>query len=163
MSRKLWFFVVLALAGLAAAACSSGGDGDGEDAAENTDTAPGAELTQTAEAGGITVDATWLTAENAGEVDADLGAYPGDRFIAIGIAFTTHSGDLGEIDMEEAASLQVGENQATPEAWVTVSDDSHHREGVLVFARSVEEGPAHLFVEVGEDSLTFVWESVPGA
>ena len=149
--------VVLAVAVALAVACGGGGGG-GDDRATPT---AGADLTRTAEAGGITVDGTWLTADSLGEVDADLSAYPLDGFVLVEIAFTTHSGDLNKVDMEEASGLKQGDQAAAPIAWVSLSDDSHHREGVLAFERTEAGGPVELTVDLGDEEVSLRWESPP--
>ena len=145
----------LALVVPLAAACGGGG---GADRAAPT---AGADLTRTAEAGGITVDGTWLTAEGLGEVDADLSAYPLDGFVLIEIAFTTHSGDLSKVDMEQAAALSEDGADTRPEAWISLSDDSHHRAGVLAFKRTQAEGSAKVTLALGDNEVALVWEVIP--
>jgi len=141
--------LVLALA----AAC-----GGGNDRATPT---PGADLTRSAEAGGITVEGTWLVAEGVGEVDADLSAYPLEGFVLVKIAFTTHSGDLNKVDMEQAATLNGDGADMRPEAWIGLSDDSHHRAGVLAFDRTETDGPVELTVDLGDEKVALVWEVIP--
>ena len=145
---------------LLAAACSSG---EGEERDLGGGTATGQGLTQTAEVGGVTVEATWLTADGLGGLEADVGTYPLEDFVLVEIGFTTHSGDLNEIDMGEAASLTQAGMDVRPEAWVTTDDDAHHREGVLVFPRDLEDGPVELTIDMGDGVLALTWESVPGA
>ena len=149
----------LVAVGVLTAACSSGTSTEESGASNDAED----QLTQTAEAGGVTVDARWLTAAGVEDVDADLSAYPLDRFVAVEIAFTTHSGDLNKITMEEAATLQTETETIRPEAWVSVSNDSHHREGVIVFVGTAQAGPVELLLDLqdGErDSLR--WQSAPG-
>jgi len=148
----------LVLAAALAVAVACGGGGGGADRASPT---AGADLTRTAEAGGITVEGTWLVADSLGEVDADLSAYPLDGFALVEIAFTTHSGDLNKVDMEQAATLSEGGADIRPGAWISISDDSHHREGVLVFERTEVEGPVEVTVDLGDEKVTLVWEVIP--
>ena len=148
--------VVLAVAVALAVAC--GGGGGGADRASPT---PGADLTRTAEAAGITVEGTWLVPDSLGEVDADLSAYPLNEFELVKIAFTTHSGDLNKVDMEQAATLNGDGADIRPEAWISLSDDSHHREGVLVFKRTEADGPAELTVDLADSEVALVWEVIP--
>lgn len=143
---------------LAVVAVACGGGDGGSDRASPT---AGADLTRSAEAGGITVDGTWLVAEGLGDVDADLSAYPLDGFVLVEIGFTTHSGILNEIDMEEASKLKQGDGAAAPVAWVSLSDDSHHREGVLAFERTEAEGSAELTVDLGDEEVALLWEVIP--
>jgi hypothetical protein len=149
--------VVLAVAVALAVACGGGGGGGGGD--DRATPTPSADLTRTAEAGGITVEGTWLTASEVDGVDADLNAYPLDGFVLVEIAFTTHSGDLNGIDMEQASDLRQGAEAAAPVAWVSISDDSHHRAGVLVFQRTEADGPAELTVALGDEKVALLWGS----
>jgi len=149
----------LVAVGVLTTACSSGTN-TGESRASND---AEDQLSQTAEAGGVIVDARWLTAAGAEDVDADLSAYPLDRFVALDIAFTTHSGDLNKITMEEAATLQTGTETIRPEAWVSVSNDSHHREGVIVFEGTAQAGPVELLLDLQDgERVSLRWQSAPG-
>jgi hypothetical protein len=38
------------------------------------------------------------------------------------------------------SAIRVGGQEYAPQAWESISDDSHHREGVLVFAREAPDG-----------------------
>ena len=151
--------LVLALVGtFVAAACSSDGE-TGPDASPAPDAS--AELTQSAEAGGVTVEATWLTAGDAGSVDADLSTYPLDRFALFDVKLDTHSGDLSSIDMAQTAALSQDGRAVKPEVWLDVDEDSHHREGVLVFPRDAGEGGVTLSVDVGGQTVTLAWQTQP--
>jgi len=143
--------LLLGVVALLAVACSGGDGGQTDDEG----------LTQTADADGVTVEGTWLTAGSLGSVDADLTSYPLDEFVLVEVQFTTHSGDLNEIDMERASGLKQGDEAAAPVAWVSLSDDSHHREGILVFQRAGREGPAELTLDLGNDEVALLWEAVP--
>ena len=107
------------------------------------------------------MEGTWLTEPEFDGLDADLTAYPLDEFVLVEIAFTTHSGDLNKVDMEQGSGLKQGGEAAAPVAWVSLSDDSHHREGVLVFERSEAEGPVELTVDLGDEKVALVWEVIP--
>ena len=143
--------LVILLAGLMTLACSSGAGDDGPAATEG-----GEGPTRTATAGGIDVEVTWLGSDD--EPREGLDAYPLDRFLLLEIGLDTHSGDLGSIDMVEAASLKADGDPLAPEEWIASSDDSHHRSGVLVFARELKMGPVMLTVDLGEGSVELVWD-----
>ena len=146
MLRRLAFAAAVGVAAVLAMACSSGGE----------------DLTRSAEAGGVTVEATWLTEATVGAVDADLTAYPPDEYVIIELKLDTHSGDLNEIDLEREAALKQGGTMLEPEAWLSLGDDSHHREGVLVFPLNGESGPADLTLSLSDDEeVALVWESPP--
>ena len=157
MLRRLAFAAAIGVAAVLALACSSGGDGGTADS-----TAPDSEdLTRGAEAGGVTVEATWLTEATADGADADLSGYPPDEYVLIELTLDTHSGDLNEIDLQREAALKQDGTALEPETWLSLSDDSHHRGGVLVFPRSFEEGEAELTVSIEGEDVALVWET-PG-
>lgn len=141
------------LAGFTALACSSGGDGD-----EAPDSGDGS--TRKASAGGIEVEVEWLGSDDA--LGEELAGYPLERFFLIEVRLDTHSGDLGSIDMAEAARLLAGGDSRTPEEWVATSDDAHHRSGVLVFRRKAVAGPVALTLELEGESAEFGWDEAPG-
>lgn len=144
----------VAIAGLAlvAAACSSTGDSEPQ---------AGIDLKQQGELGGITVEATWLTEQTLGDAEADVSSYPLDDFVLFAVGLDTHSGDLGEIDLKEASLLRQSGQELAPEAWLSTSDDSHHRAGVLVFPRRLENGPVELALDHEEHQLALRWEGAP--
>jgi len=81
--------------------------------------------------------------------------------VLIEIAFTTHSGDLNKVDMEQAVTLSEGGADMWPEVWISLSDDSHHREGVLVFKRTEADGPAKVTLALADSEVALVWEVIP--
>ncbi len=145
-------------AALLAAACSSGDGGKAEPGAA---VPSGPKLTQAAEAGGVSVEATWLTGDDASATAPDLSTYPLGEFVLVQIEFTTHSGDLNEIDLEESVVLSQGAAELRPEAWVSTDDDAHHRAGFLVFPRQLKDGSVELTIDMGDGALALRWESVP--
>jgi hypothetical protein len=155
--RRLAIVTALVVA-LLAAACSNGFSGEPD---STGGAGGGPQLTSIAEAGGVTVEGTWLTEQDLEGVDADVAAYPVEEFVLVEIQFTTHSGDLGQIDMEKATALRQGEADLRPADWIIVSDDSHHRAGVLVFPRDLERGPVELTIEIGNEQLALRWEAAP--
>jgi len=144
---------------LVAVAVACGGDGGGADRAAPT---ADADLTRSAEAGGVTVEATWLTTDALNGVDADLRSYPLEKFVLVEVQFTTHSGSLNEIDMVKASAMKQGDASGAAAAWVSLSDDSHHRAGVLVFKRPANSGAAELTLDLSGKEVALLWESPPG-
>ncbi len=151
-------FVTVLVATLLAAACSKGFSSTPDATGGPVE---GPELTRTAEAGGVAVEGTWLTDKEWDGLDADVAAFRLDEFVLVKIQFTTHSGDLNRIDMEQAAILRQGEAAEQPKGWISLDDDSHHRSGVLVFPRSLEVGQVELTIDIGDDELALLWERVP--
>lgn len=147
--------VVLMLAGLVGLACSSG-DGGGSPDSEGQEGA-----TRTASAGGIDVEATWLGSGD--QLGDGLSAYPLGSFLLLEISLDTHSGDLGSVDLVEAAKLNTGAGPLEPEAWVASSDESHHRSGILVFPREQIVESVALSVALGGEKAELVWERIPGS
>ena len=146
MNARGWMSVLLlATVGLlAAAAC--GGDSDEEPAGQATATGTTqgggpVELTQSDDQGGVEIDVTWVTPETLGELDSESArSYGLDDYVLLEVRFTTHSGDLSRLDMTGLSAIRVGGQEYAPQAWESISDDSHHREGVLVFARKAPDG-----------------------
>jgi hypothetical protein len=146
MNARRWLAILLlAVAGvLAAAAC--GGD-DGEEpavqpaATGTTQSGAPVELTQSDSQGGVEIDATWVTPETLGKLDSEEArAYGLDGYVLLEVKFTTHSGDLSRLDMTGLSAIRVVGQEYAPQAWESISDDSHHREGVLVFTRKAPDG-----------------------
>jgi hypothetical protein len=156
MLSRLVLGVMLGV-GLIALACSSGAE-PGAD----TEPSRGEDLTRTSEADGVAVAARWLTEAAVQDQDADLSQYPLNAFVLFALELDTHSGDLNEIDLQNAATLRQGQAEESAEAWVSDSDDSHHRAGVLVFPRSPEDGAAELRLSIGDDAVVLAWERPPG-
>jgi hypothetical protein len=145
----------LLLAALVGLACSPG-DSDGSPDSEGDEGS-----TRTASAGGINVEAIWLGSSD--QLGDDLEAYPLGNFLLLEVSLDTHSGDLGSVDLVEAAKLYTGAGSLEPEAWVASSDESHHRSGVLVFPREEFAGSVALSVALGEEKVELVWERIPGS
>ena len=151
--------VGLAAFALIALACSSGGESTTGDDSDNTTQAG---LSQTASAGGIDVKATWQ-APDAVSDGVDLKEYPANSFLFLEVSLDTHSGDLMSIDFPDAAEFRQGNARFEATDWVSVNDDAHHRKGLLVVAREFEEGPVELALQLGDDSLSLTWDSIPKA
>lgn len=117
-------------------------------------------VTLTAEGGGVEVEATWLSED--GRPAGAATEYPLDRYVLIRIAFTTHSGDLRLIDIQRSAELKQSGARMAPEAWISLSDDSHHRAGVLVFARGDGGNAGELVLAMEQGPLSFVWQGFSG-
>ena len=147
--------IAAVLAGLVTLACSSGGSDSGPSVSKDDDGS-----TRTASVEGIDVKATWLGSD--GEPREGLAEYPPGRFLLLEVSLDTHSGDLGSIDMVEAAALRTDAGLLEPEAWVASSDESHHRGGVLVFPREALTGSVTLTLALGEEKVELFWEHIPG-
>jgi hypothetical protein len=146
MNARHWLAILLlAAVGVLAAAACGGDDSDGPavQATGTGTTQAGApvELTQSDSQGGVEIDVTWVTPETLGELDSEQArGYGLDGYVLLEIQFTTHSGDLSPLDMTALSAIRVAGQEYAPQAWESISDDSHHREGVLVFAREASDG-----------------------
>lgn len=96
-------------------------------------------------------------------LDADVSQYPPDAFVLMELKLDTHSGDLKEIDLPSAATLRQGPAGEAAEAWVSESDDAHHRSGVLVFPRPSQNGPVKLALSIAGEAVVLRWETPPEA
>jgi hypothetical protein len=145
MKVRTWIaiFLVAAVGTLAAAACSND-DSDGSALRASPPPGTGAarvELTQSNNQGGVEIDVTWVTPETLDELDSEPArAYELDDYVLLEVQFTTHSGDLNQLDMTGLSAIRAAGKEYAPEAWESISDDSHHRAGVLVFARKTPDG-----------------------
>lgn len=151
MLRRVWLALALSLAVLALA-CSSGGAAK-PNSAET--------LSRTDEADGVTVEATWLTEDDLGAVEADLAQYSLNEFVLFKVSLDTHSGDLSKLDLKSTALLKQSGADVQAEAWVDLENDSHHRSGVLVFPRDLQDGRVELALNVKDDELVLAWEAPP--
>ena len=135
-ARHRMAILLLAAVGVLAAAACSGGDDDG-----TTQTGGQVKLTQSDNQGGVQIDVTWVTPETLAKLDSEKArSYGLDDYVLIKVQFTTHSGDLSRLDMAGLSAIRVGGQEYPPRAWESISDDSHHRAGVLVFARKAPDG-----------------------
>lgn len=89
--------------------------------------------------GGITIKATWVI-PGSPEASSQL-----NRYLAFSLALETHSGDLGQYDLKKLATLRDDKGkELSPASWQPTSDDSHHRAGILRFAKGIEQGGRYL-------------------
>jgi len=149
MNGRHWTTLLLlaAVAVLVAAACTSD-DGDVSTvestvspATGTTQTGGPVKLTQSDNQGGVEIDVTWVTPESLAKVDSEQArSYGLDDYVLLEVKFTTHSGDLSRLDMTGLSAIRAGGREYAPQAWESISDDSHHRAGVLVFARKAPSG-----------------------
>jgi len=148
MNARRWTALLLlaALSVLVAAACGGedGGGADVEPTAQPTGTTQSGgsmKLTQSDDQGGVEIDVTWVTPETIGKLDSEEArGYGLDDYVLLEVKFTTHSGDLSRLEMTGLSAIRVGGQEYAPQSWESISDDSHHREGVLVFVREAPDG-----------------------
>jgi len=143
---------------LIASACSSGSQppaGDPENGSSEED------LSHSASASGIDVEATWQASDAA--PDVDVTQYPADRFLFLEVKLDTHSGDLMSVDLPAAAEFRQGDDRFEPTEWIALKDDAHHREGLLIVPREFGEGSVELVLELGDDSVSLEWSNAPQA
>ena len=160
--RSTALLLLAALGLLAAATACSGQDGDGSEVGPT-----GTALTQSDSQGGVRIDVAWVTPDTLGKLDSEKArGYGLEDYVLLEVRFTTHSGDLSRLDMVALSAVRVGGQEYTPQAWASISDDSHHRAGVLVFARkspdgvSLDEGPVELVMRgiAGVPERVFRWQ-----
>ena len=146
MNAKRWLAILLlaAVGVLAAAAC--GGDNGDSPAVQpaatgTTQSGSQVKLTQSDDQGGVGIDVTWVTPETLGELDSEQArGYGLDDYVLLEVKFTTHSGDLSRLDMTRLSAIRVDGQEYAPQAWESISDNPHHRAGVLVFTREAADG-----------------------
>jgi hypothetical protein len=165
---RSWFWLVagLAVAALAAVACTGGGGGESAAPAG----APSTSLTQSdGGEGGVTVQVTWLTAADL-QADGDLAdaaaSYDAASYLLLRVRMDTHSGDLNGYDPVAGSELVSDGGTAQPAvSWHSLSDDAHHRDGVLVFERPQGAGSVELTLRdlAGVARRVFRWAPPPEA
>lgn len=117
-------------------------------------------------AGNVTIEATLVTpgsikqdpalAERALGIDRS-------RELGVAVGFLTHSVELGDVDMVASSLLTTANGEQRPLRWQSLSDDSHHRSGTLVFDLSGVDlgGQGRLTLTVKEVAgvpvRTFTW------
>jgi len=144
MRRRLTPIAIAAVV-IAAAVIAIVATRDDGGAADDTTSSPFA--TRTADAGGVTVEAT------LGRLD-DAGA-------TAEVVFDTHSEEL-DLDVAAGATLTVGGTTWPTEGWDGDGDGGHHREGELRFAAGGPvDGEATLTIAGLSEPVTFRWPAPP--
>ncbi len=136
MKTRLLGLTVLSLALLVLAAACTGGDDDA-DSRSGAD-ADASAATQTDSTGSVTVKATWITPGHLSgneELQAVADGYGAADVVLLHVEMNTHSVDLSGYDLTDLATLDAGVGPERPLEWLTISDDKHHTEGVIVFRR----------------------------
>ena len=166
MRSGFWLVAGLVVVALTGVACTGGGSGEGA-APEGV---PSTSLTQSDSGeGGVTVQVTWLTAADL-QADGDLAdataSYDVASYLLLRVRMDTHSGDLSSYDPVAGSELVTDGGTAQPAAsWLSLSDNAHHRDGVLVFERPRGAGSVELTLRdlVGVARRVFRWAPPPEA
>ena len=164
MKTRTLGLTVLSLALLAlASACTGGDDGAESSSGETSGPSP---ATQTDSAGSVTVEATWITPEHRSgndEVQAVADDYAIADVVLLHVEMNTHSVDLSGYDLASLATLDAGVGPELPLDWVTISDDQHHTEGVIVFRRPSTAAAVTLTLRDigGVPARTLRWSPAP--
>ncbi len=109
-------------------------------AAPNGGTRPASLTAKDQGQGGITIKATWVVPGSPEAASVKL-----DRELGFAVAMDTHSGDLGQYDLAKISILRDDKGQVLkPLAWESTSEGSHHRAGILTFAKGTEQGSKYL-------------------
>jgi hypothetical protein len=110
---------------------------------------PMVDLTQTAQAGDVTVQVTALNLDDAQAETLDFQ-----------VVLDTHSVDI-DVDLAETAVLRTGETEVAPAVWESDSPAGHHVAGVLRFARQEIPDDEALTLTIGglpgDEEATFTW------
>src|SRR5574341_1227621 len=83
--------------------------------------------------GGVEIEVTYATPEYVGSVNTDAAKYEPDSYAVFLVAMNTHSVDLSGYDLVKISQLRAGGETHAALRWISTSDDSHHRAGVLLF------------------------------
>lgn len=100
-----------------------------------------AAYTRAHSAGGVEVKAIYAPAEYFTAANDAKGAQrykPGEQLVFL-LTFDTHSGDLTRYDVMSNIRLRAGAGKEyAPARWESISNDSHHRSGALIFPATVD-------------------------
>lgn len=101
--------------------------------------------------GGVDVEVTFGGPQAA--------SYASDRYTVFVVAMNTHSVDLSVYDMVQISELRSGGRRLRPLRWVSTSDDSHHRAGLLIFPPVPSGQAMELVIRTiaGVPARTFRW------
>lgn len=159
---RTWLALAV-LAGVAALGCSGAASGGPALAT------PVATLSRSDDGlGGVAVEAVWVSAEHLVEMgDTVPRAFSTGNYVLLHLKLDTHSVNLVGYDLPRLAALEdtAGRSIAAAE-WVSIKEDSHHREGLLAFpgesneAWAVRQREAHLRLHdiAGVPERTFRWQ-----
>jgi hypothetical protein len=156
MRRTGLILAILAVVAIAAACTSSGANESGPSGVSPSQD----QAVQSGSAGNVAVEASWLPLGDA-PAGVDLSLYPADRFRLLQVKLDTHSGDLRAIDVQASTELRRAAETEKPVAWASGNDDSHHRQGVLVFAKGADAGPVQLVIKLPDGEVSLSWGSLP--
>lgn len=86
-------------------------------------------------------------------------AYEPEQYSVFLVAMNTHSVDLSGYDLVGLTELRAGGKSYKALRWVSTSDDSHHRSGVLIFPKVDAGQPVELAITTiaGVPVRTFRW------
>lgn len=109
--------------------------------------------------GAVEIQVIYVTPEYLRSGGADAARYEPDRYSVFLVSLNTHSVDLSRYDMVQVSELRAGGQSWRPLRWVSTSDGSHHRAGVLVFPKVDPARPVELLIKTiaGIPVRTFRW------
>ncbi|MBI4319978.1 MAG: hypothetical protein HY675_15925 [Chloroflexi bacterium] len=122
--------------------------------------------------GKVSVQFSWVTLEylKAKGEAGNAERYALDKNVVFLAGMDTHSGSLSDIDLTKSVALRDEQGKEyTPTGWQSLSEDSHHRSGLLTFDKKSAEGkplisPSAKFFEVvvrnvgGIDERVLKWD-----
>lgn len=109
--------------------------------------------------GAVEIEVIFVTPEYLRAGGADAARYEPDRYSVFLVSMNTHSVDLSRYDMVQVSELRAGSQTLRPLRWISTSDDSHHRAGVLIFPQVDLARPVELLIKTiaGVPARTFRW------
>lgn len=101
---------------------------------------------KTAQAEGVEIEAIRLLPGES-EVDPSIDF---EKFDVFQVSFTTHSGDLTSLKLEEKIFLSnSAANKTAPAQWIVKSNDAHHPQFLALFLKESEDSGNRLSLEIG--------------
>jgi len=117
-------------------------------------------------AGSVTLEVTWAMPDHIAE-DEKLRAvadkHAGEDVVILHVTMNTHSVNLSKYDLGKVSTLEAGGDSEPAVESVSISDDEHHAETVLVFRRPAKTSTATLIVRDigGVPERTLRWSPPP--
>ncbi len=116
--------------------------------------------------GSVTIEVTWATPDHVADDEklrAVAGKHSGEDVVLLHVKMNTHSVNLSKYDLAKLSTLDAGDGSEPAIESVTISDDQHHAESVLLFKRPAKASTATLVVRDvgGVPERTLRWSPPP--
>lgn len=109
--------------------------------------------------GAVEIEVIYVTPEYLRSGGAEAARYEPQKYSVFLVSMNTHSVDLSPYDIVAISELRAGGQTLRPLRWISTSDDSHHRAGVLIFPKVDLAQPVEFLIKTiaGVPVRTFRW------